>query len=169
VTCGAAVAIAAAGEAEVQRQTRHRKGGVAAVVRSQRGDEGRLRRPERATAEADEPVEKERLPRLVHERKEPDSDRHHAERSDQHAARPDPVRQDAREKARKKPENGVHGGDETRDPEGDPAHVVQVDDQERQDDPVPERVRESADLEDPDVAGQLRVQAAEIRPHEGRA
>jgi hypothetical protein len=41
--------------------------------------------------------------------------------------------------------------------------LVQVDDQEREDDPVPERVGYTAGFEQPDRAGQLRIQSAEVR------
>ena len=44
------------------------------------------------------------------------------------------------------------------------ADVVEVDDEERQHDAVPERVDDAADLEEPDVARQLRIEAAE-QPH----
>ena len=43
-----------------------------------------------------------------------------------------------------------------------PPHVVEVDDEERHDDAVSEHVREAACLEQPDRAGELRIQAADI-------
>ena len=55
------------------------------------------------------------------------------------------------------------GEGETRGGERDPAHVVQVDDDEREDDPVAQRVDDSAGLDEPDLPGQHRVEAAEIR------
>ena len=51
--------------------------------------------------------------------------------------------------------------DRDRDPGGgdpEPADVGQVDREEREHDAVPERVRDAADLEQPDVAGELRVE-----------
>ena len=45
--------------------------------------------------------------------------------------------------------------------EPEAADVVQVDDEERQHDPVPERVEDAADLQQPDVAGQPRIEPAE--------
>ena len=59
----------------------------------------------------------------------------------------------------------VRRGDQARQRQREAAHVVQVDDQERDDDPVAEEVREPSQLEQPDRARQLRVQAAEIAPH----
>jgi hypothetical protein len=51
-----------------------------------------------------------------------------------------------------------HGDDEPCEPEAEPAHVVQINDEERQDEAVAERVREAAELQQPHVARQLRIE-----------
>ena len=97
------------------------------------------------------------MPRLGHEREQPEAECLDDEAGTEHALRAEPVDhgpdRDARGELRS-------GRDRDRDPGGrDPeaADVVQVDREEREDDAVPERVRDAADLEQPDVAGELRV------------
>ena len=152
-------------DAEVHRDALRCKRGVASVLRRERRQQRRLRRPERAAPESRDPVEDERLPGVMHEREQSDRDRHDAERGGEDAARADAIRQRPCGEAREEPTDGVRRGDEPCDPERDSAHVVQVDDEKREHDPVPEGVDEPADLENPDVPWQLRIQAAEVASH----
>jgi hypothetical protein len=152
-------------EADVHRHALLRKRRVTPLWRRQRAEEGRLARPERSTADADQQIERKRVPGLSDQREEDEGDRAESEcRAEDHSW-PEPVGQRTRDKAGEERGGRAGGNDEPCHPEREPAHVVQVDDQERPDHAVPEHVREPARLEDPDVPRQLRVQAPEVVPH----
>ena len=98
------------------------------------------------------------MPRLAHEREQPEAKCLDDEAGAEHALRSEAVdhgpHRDACDQLRA-------GRDRDRDPgrrDPEPADVGQVDREEREDDAVPERVRDAADLEQPDVAGKLRIE-----------
>ena len=156
---------AAQRDAEVHRHALLCERRMATVLWRQRRQQRRLARPERAAACSDEHVEHERMPRRADEREQGEAEGHDHQRSGENRARAEPVRERAADEPRAQRGGGVRRDDQPCDAQRDPADVVQIDDQERPDDTVPEHVREAARLEDPDVAGQLRVQAAQVRPH----
>jgi hypothetical protein len=131
-------------------------------------DQRRLARPERCAADALDRKQDVRVPRLAHEREQAEAegldDKAARERAPRAEAVDDRSHRDARGELR-------GAGDRDRDAgrrDSEPAHVVQVDREEREDDPVAERVGDAADLEQPDVAGQLRVERSKVAPHGAR-
>ncbi len=126
--------------------------------RRQAGDQRGLARPERRAADAFEREQRVRMPRLAHEREQPEPECLDHEAGAEHALRSEAVDHRAHRDA---------GGqlsrsrDRDRDPrrgDPEPADVGQVDREEREHDAVPERVRDAADLEQPDVARELRIE-----------
>src|SRR6185436_19459155 len=108
--------------------------------------------------------QQECLPRAPHEWEEAEADRLHDEPAAEHDPRAEPVD----ERSGDDPSCQLRGGrrcdDESSDAEGEAAHVVQVDDEERQDEAVPERVHDAAELQQPYLARQLRIERAQP-PH----
>ena len=75
----------------------------------------------------------------------------------------DPVEQRPRGRADDDPDDAHQRDDEPGRPEAEAAHVVQVEKEERERDPRPEEVDERPELERPDCARQLRIEALEVR------
>ena len=155
-------------EADVHRHALLGECSVTASGWCQRAQQGGLARPERTRCDADEKVQRKRLPRLADQRKEPESDRGQHERTAQHDPGTEPIRQRAPDEPGRERRQGTGGDNEAGDAERDPPDVVQVDDQERADDAVPEHVHEPTRLQDPDVPRKLRIQAPKIGPHGSR-
>ena len=145
-------------DAEVHRDALLRERGVKSRGRRQPGDQRRLARPERRAADAFEREQRVRMPRLAHEREQPEPEGLDDEAAAEHAFRSEAVdhgaHRDAGDQLRCRRDRDRDPGG--RDPE--PADVGQVDREEREHDAVPERVRDAADLEQPDVAGELRIE-----------
>jgi hypothetical protein len=135
---------------------------------SQTCEERRLRRPERAAADAPQRVDRECVPRRPDQRHERERERHHRERSEQHALRADPVGERPAEEAARERRHRLDRSSEAGETERDPTHVVEIDEQEREDDAVPERVDERPELEHVDGPRQPWVEAAEIGAHPAR-
>ena len=131
----------------------------------QAGEESRLRRPERAAADAPQRVDRERLPRRPDQRHQRERDRHHDECAEQHALRADPIGERPAKEAARECRRRLDRRRAAGEPERDPAHVVEVDEEEREDDAVPERVDERPGLKDVHVARQARVEATEVAAH----
>ena len=102
-----------------------------------------------------------RLPRLADEREEAEADRLEHEAAAEREPRADAVDQVPGEDSRREQRRRRDADDQAGRAEREPAHVVQVDDEEREHDPVPEGVDHPADLEQPHLAGQLRIEAPE--------
>ena len=147
-------------DAEVHRQPLLREGGVAARGRRQARDERRLARPERRRAGALDRDQDERLPRLADERHQPESDRLQDEAAAEREPRAEAVDHRPGEDPGAELRQRGDGDHEACRPQAEAADVVQVDHEEREDDPVPEGVHHAADLQQPDVARQVRVRAA---------
>jgi hypothetical protein len=156
---------AAERDADVHRQALQRVRGRPPGRGRQAGEERRLRRPERAAADAPQRVDRERLPRRPDRRHQRERDRHHDERAEQHALRADPIGERPAEEAARECRRRLDRRRAAGEPERDPADVVEIDEQERKDDAVPERVDERSGLEDVDVARQARVEATEVAAH----
>ena len=103
----------------------------------------------------------ERLPRLADEREEPEADRLEHEAAAERQPRADAVDDDARADPTDEQRRRGDADDQPGSPEREPAHVVEVDDEEREHDPVPEGVDHPADLEQPHLARQLRIELPE--------
>ena len=157
-------------DAEVHRQALLREGGVPA-----RG--GREARDAASTGSArSRPSRRPRrhqdegLPRLPHERQQAEADRLQDEAAAERQPRADAVDQRARRRSRRRAAPPTRRRRQAGRAEPEAAHVVQVDDEEREDDPVPERVDHAADLEQPDVAREPRIEPSErLRPPPGGA
>ena len=145
-------------DAEVHRHPLLCERCMAPRRRRQAGDQRRLARPEACAAGSLDRDQHECVPWPVHERKQADPERLHDQPAGEHAAGAEPVDQRAGEDARRELGRCRHRDDEPRQPEPESAHVVEVDDEERQDDAVPEGVHHAAELEQPDVARQLRIE-----------
>ena len=128
-------------------------------TREQRG----LARPEAGCADAFEADQREGLPGLPDQREHHERGRLEGQPEQERVAPADAVDGGACHQPRGQCGHAAEGKREARLGERDPAHVVEVDDDERQDDPVPERVDDAADLNQPDLARQMRVELAEVR------
>ena len=98
------------------------------------------------------------MPRLADEWEEAEADRLHDQAACEHRARAEAVDERSREDAGGELRRGRRRDDEPRHAESETTDVVQVDDEERQHDAVAERVHDTAELEQPHVARQLRVE-----------
>jgi hypothetical protein len=153
---------AAEPDAEVHADALQGKRRVAVLVGRQPREQRRLSRPEARGADALEPEEREGVPRLADQREHRERGRLQHEPEQEGVTSADPIDRPAGAEARD--ERG-HAGEGEREPrlgERDPAHVVQVDDDERDHDPVAERVHDAAGLDEPDRAGQVRIEPAHV-------
>ncbi len=146
---------------EVHRQALLRERGMATRGGGEARDERRLARPESGRADPFHREEDERLPRLADEGEEAEADGLEGEAAAERQPRADPVDHDPGGDARTEQRRRGEADDQAGRPEREAAHVVQVDDEEREHDPVPEGVDHPADLEQPHLPGQLRIEPPE--------
>ncbi len=146
-------------DTEVHRQPLLRERGMATARRGQARDERRLARPEGGGSRALDRDQDERLPRLADERHQPEADRLQHESAAECEPWAEAVDHRPGEDPGAELADRRNGDDEARRSQAEAADVVQVDHEEREHDPVPEGVQDAADLEEPDLARQLRIQA----------
>jgi hypothetical protein len=126
--------------------------------RSEARDQRRLARPEARAACPFDRDQHERVPGAPHEREEPEADSLQDQTRAEHPAGTQSVDERSRDQPCRQLCCRRHRDDEARDAEPKAAHVVQVDDEERQDEPVAERVHDAAELQQPHLAWELRVE-----------
>ena len=148
--------------AEVHADPLERVGGVPVAGRGQPSEQRGLAGPETGGARALEGEQREGVPRLPDQREEREGHGLQQQSEQKRVAPADAI--DGRASHPARPQRG-HSAERERQPghgERDPSHVVEVDDDERQHDPVPERVDDPADLYEPDLARQVRIELAEV-------
>ncbi len=104
----------------------------------------------------------------MHEREEREADGLHHEARAEDRAGAEPVDERAGDQPGCQLRRSRDRDDETGDAEPEAAHAVEVDDEERQHEAVAERVREPAELQQPDLAREARVESAEVGEHRAR-
>ena len=157
-------------ETEVHADPLERERRVCPLRRRQPREQRRLAGPKTRRPRAFEREQDEGVPRLADEGEQGERDRLEQQSQEQGVPPAETVDECPGPETGCERGNSARGEREARGRERDSAHVVQVDDDERKDDPVPERVDNAAGLDEPDLARQHRVEAADVarrRSHVG--
>ena len=100
---------------------------------------------------------------MVDERKAAVADGEQPQRAHQRRPRADEIDEAPGQRCRHQTDRPEGRDDRARICEPEVPDLVEIDDQEREDNPVSKRVCDTACFEQPDGAGQLRIQSADVR------